>query len=97
MTYLYNRGNIVVSQRWRVPLPSRNMETTIKHIEFDFTNHFGTPFRIANTEDEQWHIEDVKKQVWNATNEADLKEQIEMLYGFEVKNIITDYQVKEAN
>ena len=42
-------------------------------------------------------IEDVKKQVWNATNEADLKEQIEMLYGFEVKNIITDYQVNEAN
>ena len=78
-------------------LTKQKMETTVKHIEFDFTNHFGTPFRIANTEDEQWHIEDVKKQVWNATNEADLKEQIEMLYGFEVKNIITDYQVKEAN
>jgi|TARA_Y100000361_G_scaffold22004_1_gene17206 hypothetical protein len=64
------------------------MERTVTTIEFDFTNHFGTPFTFKPNE--QWYIDDVKRQVWTATTEADVKDQIEMLYGFEVKNLVTD-------
>ena len=64
------------------------MERTVTAIEFDFTNHFGTPF--TTTPDEQWYIDDVKRQVWEATTEADVKLQIELLYGFEVKNLKTE-------
>tara|TARA_Y100001937_G_scaffold68816_1_gene94018 strand:- start:245 stop:457 length:213 start_codon:yes stop_codon:yes gene_type:complete len=64
------------------------MERTVTAIEFDFTNHFGIPF--TTKPDEQWYIDDVKRQVWEATTEADVKLQIELLYGFEVKNLVTD-------
>ena len=70
------------------------MERTVTTVECDFTNHFGTPH--VQVEDEHWYIDDVKKQVWEATTEADVKIQIEMLYGFEVTNLVTDIVLEVA-
>ena len=65
------------------------MERTVTTVEFDFTTHFGTP-HATQVDDEQWYIADVKKQVWEATTEADVKNQIEMIYSIEVTNLVTD-------
>ena len=64
------------------------MKRIVTAIEFDFTNHFGTPF--TTTPDEQFYIDDVKRQVWVETTEAAVKTQIELLYGFKVKNLVTE-------
>ena len=71
------------------------MERTVTTVEFDFTNHFGTP-HATQVDNEQWYIGDVKKQVWEATTEAEVKNQIEMLYGFEVTNLVTDIVLEVA-
>ena len=60
------------------------MKTIIKDIQFDFTT--------ANSIQTSQNIKDCKSILWDAINKNKLINQIELTYGFEVKEIIFDYE-----
>ena len=68
------------------------MKTIIKDIQFDFTNHFSNPYNNIKEEEKEEIIKDCKRILWDSINKNNLINQIELTYGFEVKEIIFDYK-----
>ena len=72
------------------------MQRTIQTIEFDFTDHFGTPYKNMNEAAKQAIIADAKNVLWDANTQDEVINQVEITYGFMVKNIVTDIVLEVA-
>lgn len=67
------------------------MKRFIQSIQFDFTNHFGNPYAITSKDQQEEIIADAKNVLWDASTVQQLKQQLEITYGYEVIQVISDF------
>ena len=67
------------------------MKRFIQSIQFDFTNHFGNPYAITSKDQQEEIIADAKNVLWDASTVNQLKEQLEITYGYKVIQVISDF------
>jgi|TARA_B100000073_G_scaffold84134_1_gene64727 hypothetical protein len=67
------------------------MKRFIQSIQFDFTNHFGNPYAITSKDQQEEIIADAKNVLWDASTVQQLKQQLEITYGYQVIQVISDF------
>ena len=67
------------------------MKRFIQSIQFDFTNHFGNPYTNISKDQQEEIIADAKNVLWDASTVNQLKEQLEITYGYKVIQVISDF------
>ena len=67
------------------------MNRFIQSIQFDFTNHFGNPYANTSKDQQEEIIADAKNVLWDASTVQQLKQQLEITYGYEVIQVISDF------
>ena len=67
------------------------MKRFIQSIQFDLTNHFGNPYTNTSKDQQEEIIADAKNVLWDASTVQQLKQQLEITYGYEVIQVISDF------
>ena len=67
------------------------MKRFIQSIQFDFTNHFGNPYTNTSKDQQEEIIADAKNVLWDASTVQQLKQQLEITYGYEVIQVMSDF------
>ena len=67
------------------------MKRFIQSIQFDFTNHFANPYAVTSKDQQEEIIADAKNVLWDASTVQQLKQQLEITYGYQVIQVISDF------